>query len=297
MDKQDESAVLVPGLVGFFGANGTLKTSEAMRWPHKVAIKDMELGSGRAWEIREAVEAGLVEVEEFQLPVKDLSRRYSKLTGQRELWNAFNDSMSTSMEDPEIRTVVIDTGTSLWQLIRDAYLQELQEAEIRKNPRTSENDLRKQLLQIEHGEPNRRMDHIVQMAKIHKKWVILIHHDTDQYVPITAGGHPVIDTQTGQPKMAATGKRIADGWRRTGPALDWQFESIVNDLPSGVPEPTFTIREKTAGGIFLRNMVFTITPGRGKMSLFRSLELANGSELTEAEKEAAEKKAKVANGD
>ncbi len=294
MDKQAESAVLVPGLVGFFGANGTLKTSEAMRWPHKVAIMDMELGSDRAWEIREAIKDELVEVHPFELPVKDMSKRYSKLMGQRELWNAFSDRMGTVMEDPKIRTVVIDTGTSLWQLIRDAYLQELQEVELRKKPNTPDHELRKQLLQIEHGEPNRRMDHIVQMAKIHKKWVILIHHDTDQYVPITVGGQPVIDTQTGQPKMAATGKRIADGWRRTGPALDWQFESIVNDPPSGVPEPTFTIREKTAGGIFLRNMVFTLTPGRNQMSLFRYLELANGSELTEIEKEKA--KAKAANG-
>ena len=99
--------------------------------------------------------------------------------------------------------------------------------------------------------------------------------------------------------MAAAGKRIADGWKRTGPALDWQFESIVDDTPTG-PIPTFTVREKTAGGIFLRNMVFTITPstsGKGQMSLFRYLELANGSELTEEEKVKAEEKAeKAANG-
>jgi len=291
VEKQEPSTVLVPGLVGFFGANGTIKTSEAIRWPHKVAVMDLELGSGRAWEIREFTKTGLVEVHEFPLPVKDMSKRFSKLVGQRELWAKLLNQINQAMETPEIRAVVIDTGTALWQLIRDSYLQELQEADLRQGKK--EIDIRKQLLQIEHGdgEPNRRMDHIVQLAKVYKKWVIVIHHDTDEYVPVTIQGIPQLNPD-GTLKTTPSGRRIADGWKRTGPALDWQFESVVLDTPEG-PVPTFTIREKTAGGIFLRNHEFQLTPGKGEMSLFRMLERVNGSELTKDELARAQTKAEA----
>lgn len=283
--QQESSKVLVPGLVGIFGPNGTIKTSQALGWPHKIALLDLELGSQRAWQLQEFIDEDLVEVFKFPLPVKDVHTRYSELKGQSELWADFTKKINEVLEDNEYQTVVIDTATALWQLIRDSYLQELQLADKEKN-----RALRKQLLQIEHGEPNRRMSHIVQMAGVYGKWVVLVHHDTDEYVPLLMGGQPVIDAETQQAKRVVSGKRIADGWNKTGPALDWQFQSELVGT-DGPPKPRFTIRDKTSGGIHLINLPFDIETGRDKQTLFRKLELVNGAELTQEEKDAAEAKA------
>jgi len=283
--RQESSKVLVPGLVGIFGPNGTIKTSQALGWPHKVALLDLELGSQRAWQLQEYVDEGLVEVFRLPLPVKDVHSRYSELKGQSELWATFTTKINQILEDPEYGTVVIDTATALWQLIRDSYLQELQKAD-KENNRT----LRKQLLRIEHGEPNRRMAHIVQMASVYDKWIVMVHHDADEYVPLLMGGYPVIDTETHQAKQVVSGKRIPDGWNKTGPALDWQFQSELVGT-DGPPKPRFTIRDKTSGGIHLLNLPFEIETGRDKQSLFRKLELANGAEPTQEEKDAAQVKA------
>jgi len=287
VERQESSEVLVPGLVGIFGPNGTIKTSQSLGWPHKVALLDLELGSQRAWQLQEYIDGGLAEVFKFPLPVKDVHSRYSELKGQSELWAKFTTKINEVLEDSNYQTVVIDTATALWQLIRDSFLQELQLADKEKGQ-----PLRKQLLQIEHGEPNRRMSHIVQMAGVYGKWIVMIHHDADEYVPLLMGGQPVIDAETHQAKRVVSGKRIPDGWNKTGPALDWQFQSALVGT-DGPPKPMFTIRDKTSGGIHLLNLPFEIETGRDKQTLFRKLELANGAEPTQEEKDAAQAKAEA----
>lgn len=242
---------LIPGVVGIYGPSGSLKTSMGLSWPKRLKVFDFDLGVHRAWKVGDLVEAGEVEVETFATPDKGfstLTRRSTRVEGSRELWNKFLKSYAEACEDGEVKAIQLDTNTVVWKLIQDAYLQELQDVQIKQGK--PEHEIRKQLIQIEFGEPNTRMRTILQSAPIYKKWLVLIMHDTDEYAPITMGGKPVIDPNTGNPRNAPTGNKVPDGFRYIKGICDWLFVSSAKVGDDGRIVPSVKI-EKSAMGIDL----------------------------------------------
>ena len=239
---------LMPGVVGIYGPPGSLKTSMGLSWAKKLKVFDFDLGSQRGWKIWDLIEKGEVEVETFPMPDKSLTKRSTRVEGSRELWTQFLTSYEKACEDKDVMAIQLDTTTVIWRLIQDAYLQELQEVQIAKGD--ADHAIRKNLIQIEFGEPNTRMRTILQSAAVYKKWLILIMHDTDEYAPILMGGKPVIDVNTGNPKSAPTGNRIPDGFRYIRSICDWLFVSSVEPDADGRVTPRVRV-EKSAMGIDL----------------------------------------------
>lgn len=236
---------LPPGIYGFYGRPGTLKTSIALSFPGKIKMYDFDLGAHRGWEFKKSLESGQLIHKEMPLPVKSITKRSSLVEGCSEMWEQFIRDYTESMENPEIKTVIIDTATNEWTLCADAYLQELQ----RFNP------TRKQLIQIEFREPNQRQKMLFSAPRVYKKKLVLVMHETDERVPLMYNGQPVLD-QNGQQQTTMTGRKIPDGFRQTIGLADWIFYTDVEERVEGKEKkqvPSVTI-EKSAAGIDLVGM-------------------------------------------
>jgi hypothetical protein len=236
-----------PAVSAIFGAPGTIKTSiiltmtDTLDLKGKLHLYDFDLGFDRAWQSELKVASGEIIHEPMFLPTRNLSRKETKLEGFLELWQEFVNNFRQDCDSREVSAIAWDTATAVWALCRDAYLQELQ--------RTNVN--RKQLLQIEYGEPNQRMNQLFALAKATKTHLLLAHHETDEYVTVTMGGKPVLD-QDGNPKTTTSGKKLPDGFRYTSGKADWVFYTYINE-ETGSPMCRV---EKSAEGWQLKGTVW-----------------------------------------
>lgn len=266
-----------PSVIGIFGPPNTLKSSIAVgitdleEFTGCLRYYDFDLGFDRAWGGEDKTADGRIELETMFLPTRDLDRKDTKMVGFSELWTEFTDNFKKDCQNPWCSGIAWDTATSVWALCRDAYLQELQ--------RGSPN--RKQLLQIEYGEPNQRMNRLFAMAKAHKKFLFSLHHETDEYVTVTMGGRPVLD-QDGTPKTTTSGRKLPDGFRYTMGKADWVLYTYEADSAPWVRV------EKTAEGWQLKGSTwkwFTFGQLNQGIALYKGIdasqpaseEAANGS--------------------
>ena len=264
---------LKPGVVSIWGPRGSMKSSQGSSWPGVVKVFDFDLGIQRAWDIEKRINEGIVDITRMEMPTKDLATRWAKLEGFTELWLEFIKEYSLACKNPDVKTIMFDTNTINWSLIRDGYLEELQNNHIAQGKPSK--DQRRQLIQIEYGEPNQRMRTLFHMASSAGKWLVLIHHETDEYVPLMMAGQPVIDPDTMQPKRVSTGKQIADGWKYTEAACDWIFKTGIDmqDREGGgkmvVP---YAEIEKSALGIDVVGVRLNLDVGEVKDTMFEKLE-------------------------
>lgn len=232
-----------PGVAMLYGPQGSLKSSMAITWPKNIVYFDFDLGHQRAWQIDGMINSGVVDIRKMPLPERSLTTRYTKLDGYLDMWKEFTESIWSACEDPEVSTIIIDTLTNQWRLCCDAYLEEIQKV----NPN------RKQLLQIEYGEPNTRQRSLFDAIKTHNKWLVICMHETDEYAPILMNGRPVINDD-GTQRTMQTGAKVPDGFRYSRPLSDWVFNSKLipfeDDQGKNRVKPMIVI-EKSASGIDL----------------------------------------------
>jgi len=263
---------LKPGVVSIWGPRGSMKSSQGASFPPVVKIFDFDLGIQRAWDIEKYIESGHVEIETMLMPTKSLSTRWAKLEGFKQLWLDFIVKYEMACQDKNCHTIMMDTNTINWALIRDGYLEELQDDQVAKGQK----DLRKQLIQIEYGEPNQRMRALFHMAASAGKWLVLVHHETDEYIPLLMVGQPVIDPDTLQPKRTPTGKQVSDGWRGTEAACDWIFKTGLKEQEregGGKIMIPYAEVEKSALGIDIVGVRLNLDVGEVKQTMFQKLEM------------------------
>mgnify|MGYP001600808367 CR=1 FL=1 len=234
-----------PSVTTIYGEPGTIKTSLALTWPKPIAFYDLEYGGRRAWMWQDMVDKGVVVPRSFQVPHHSLISRYEKLSGYIKVWQDFALSMEKDLS--LFPTVVWDTGTVVWALDRDAMLEELQLT----------SPTRRQLLQIEYGEPNRRMTELFNLAKAMSKNLVITHHETDEYINLMDPLGRAIMDERGNPVSVSTGKKIPEGFRHTVGLSDWVLRTAITVPRTGTNgslTPTATV-EKSAYGLLLRGQV------------------------------------------
>lgn len=195
---------MIPGVTTIFGEPGTCKSSIATTWPKPLAFYDLENGARRVWGIDKLIESKQVLLRRVKIPNRSLTRRYEKLDGYSAAWNELTQQIFADLESKQFKSLVWDTGTLLWALDRDAYLEERQ----REKPN------KKTLDTIEYAEPNRRLDTLYAMVKTYDIHLAVTHHDKDEYVTELAAGKPVVD-DNGNPKQIPSGKKLPDGFKQT----------------------------------------------------------------------------------
>lgn len=149
------------------------------------------------------------------------------LTGWREKYEDFIDAYFVNLEDEDTRQIVIDTETRTWLIIRNAFLQQVQEAQAGNNKAEAD-----RLGTLQYTEPNSRYEQITVAPKMYGKDLILIGHMKQEYKGDTA-----------------TGRMIHDGHKEAENIADLFLEFGIENK-----QPVATIRKAGAGGLELIGM-------------------------------------------
>ncbi len=211
---------------------------------------------------------GLIKLEQFIMPfqigqfdaVKDNVRQSKIVIGMKELFYEFAGRFITHLKDPAISTIMVDTGTLLYDITCQAYLQELQEKQLPLLPNGMGRDnkpLRTQLLPIEYREPYIRMRGFAYQAKAFKKHLVVTHHASDEYGPVRQRDGSVMESKTGN--------RVMHGWTQWGDSAD-----IVGHIYWDKKEMKPYFKVELAEVKELEGMVF-VNPNFDDISLIVSL--------------------------
>ena len=217
-------------IIGYWGDDKSCKTTLALTSPRPILYQEFDIGGlDRASrnigdnKILDWVRDGSIitksYVMPFQLgsldPVKNIIRPSKIVVGIKELWYQWLGDFMKALKDDNILSIVIDTGTLLWEVTNTGYLQEKQELQMPLRVDGMGKDgkpLRTQLLQIEYKEPNIRMRSIIYQAKAHHKHLIMTHHSRDEY--------GLIKQRDGTMGEGKTGKKERNGWTALGDGAD-----------------------------------------------------------------------------
>lgn len=210
---------LYPSIWTIFGQKYTAKSSIALTFPKKIAYYDLEMGAIRAWGWKELVDRGDVLPRSGNIPTRSLIRRYEMLHGYQAAWKAFVDQLDEDLQNESVKTVVIDTGSKLRALIRDAFLEY----------RQGERPGKKTLDQIEYAEPNRRTEDVMEAPRVAGKHLVVVYHETDEYAPVIGPDGQVVRDENNSVKREQTGKKIPNGYTHAEDASDWIFRTHLND--------------------------------------------------------------------
>ncbi len=170
-----------PSIIGIWGAPGTIKSTLAATWPMGIGWHEFDIGGferGSAY-LNEEQKAGIT-LHQYHIPIRLTMEKEMghALEGWMEMWAMFLKNIQADLRDPNIHTLVYDTGTLCWQACHRAYLQMLQ--------KTKPN--RENLMKEEYGDVNPWMYAVLQKPKAEGKHLVVTFHDAPYYVDVVRNG-------------------------------------------------------------------------------------------------------------
>jgi len=211
-----------------YGEDKTAKSTLALSFPKPLAYMELDIGGfARAnrnlphLPIADWTEQGLIKLEQYIIPfqigqldaINNTIRPSKIIVGMKELFYQFAGKFIKHL-DEDVATIVVDTGTLLYELTCQGYLQEKQEAQLDANGnlKPGEKSLRSSLTPLEYREPYTRMRGFIYNAKARGKHLVLTHHATDEYAPQPQRDGTIAEVRTG--------KRVRHGWSQLGDSAD-----------------------------------------------------------------------------
>ena len=211
-----------------WGEDKSCKSTMALSFPRPLVNMEFDIGGfNRACrnigdlKIKDWKDTGEITNQQYIMPMQlqlDSAKQLgpSKIViGIKELWYEFATGFIKNVQNPDVQTIVVDTGTLLYELTCTGYLQEKQELQmpLRPDGKGSDNKaLRVSLLPIEYREPYIRMRGFLHQAKAYRKNLVLTHHAADEY--------GLIRLRDGGMGEGKTGKRVLHGWTQLGDGAD-----------------------------------------------------------------------------
>lgn len=232
-------------VVGIWGEDKTGKSTLALTFPKPMLVLEIDVGGfdravnpisvgNKMYHWQDLIKSGDITIKNYAMPFqtdqisnlslgeRTLASPSRKVKGMRELYYRLLQDYMDALDDPNIQTIVVDTGTLLWELTTSAYLQELQEKQFdQKGNLLPGEKMRVQLQQIEYKEPNIRMRAFIYQSKVRGKFLIMTHHASDEYGQIMVNG----SLQKGP-----TGKRAMHGWNSFGDGADMIVQCFVKKV-------------------------------------------------------------------
>lgn len=216
------------GVCSICGDEGTGKSTIALSFPPRIEHMDIDVGgfARAAWRLEPKILAGIHSKSYPQLTmqrakivgaqVSSASSRLvvpRKVEGMIELWQQIANDFVDHCENKEVKTIIIDSATLLWNIAHKAHLQILQENQ-KANAKGAfpESEYREKLQPWEYGTPNDQMRTILHTARSFGKNLILLHYPTDEYGPIP--------DKDGNMRDGKTGKTVLDGFKETAKLSD-----------------------------------------------------------------------------
>lgn len=211
------------GIVTICGDEGTGKTTMTLTFPKPIVHFDTDVGGFRRaiWRLdaKDIVSNSYpkpIQIEKLMGQTGQPSTRVvipKKVEGMKELWQQIVTDFVAACTNASVRTIVIDSSTSLWNICHQSHLQELQEKQLAqhrlKNPKVpfDESEYREKLLPIEYGPANDRMRTVLHTARSFNKNLVLTHYPTDEYGVVPDGKGNMVEGKTGL--------KVIDGFKET----------------------------------------------------------------------------------
>ena len=184
-------------IIAIMGENKTGTSTLSLTFPKPLHHIDFDPGGFEraARRFNEELDSGAIQHTVYFTPLQAMREKIEgktsmkpriRLHGYKEQWyqmlSIYFDILEGSKKAGNgemFKTVVFDTFTGVYELARDGYLQELQEAQ------KPDAQIRERLLQIEYGPINKRMKAIIDAAsevgRSREFHLVLVHHMTDVY--------------------------------------------------------------------------------------------------------------------
>ncbi len=237
-----------------WGEDKTIKTSLGLSFPKPIKHMEFDIGGfdranrnihkpaytdsngilvpEHSLPVRDWVNQGLITSDQYIVPFQiQLDRATGSqpkiVVGMKELFYSFASDYIKHLDDPNIATIMVDTGTLLYDITCQGYVQELQEKQMPLTAGGMGKDgkaLRTQLQPQEYREPYIRMRGFIYQAKAKKKNLVMTHHATDEYGLVNVG--------QGILEQGKTGKRVLHGWGQLGDAADVVVKTTWNKTTS-----------------------------------------------------------------
>lgn len=220
-------------IFSIFGEDKSCKTTLALTFPKPLVHMELDIGGFERANrnlphlpIKDWTDQGKIIPEKYIIPfqigkldaINSTIRPSKIIVGMKELFYKFAAKFIQHL-DEDIATIVVDTGTLLYELTCQGFLQEKQEIQldVKGNLKVGEK-LRVSLLPMEYREPYTRMRGFIYNAKAKGKHLVLTHHATDEYKPIPQKDGSVAESRTG--------KRVRHGWAQLGDSADVMVHTI-----------------------------------------------------------------------
>ena len=177
--------------IAIYGERKRGKSAFAMSCPTPIEYFDFELGSSR-------VEPKYVPKDMVVHDMYEAKLGYTVAKNDtiiQKFWTDFEKKYFKALEDPNVKTIVWDTASKVWEAKRHQALAEIRE----------EHPDRKTLSKFEYSVPNKDMAKLVILARSYHKLLMLVHHTKDVYDPKTE---------------LPTGELTWDGFTHTGDYVD-----------------------------------------------------------------------------
>ena len=207
-------------IIAVWGDEKTAKTTFGLTFPKPIKHFDPDLGFYRAApRFKKEIDAGEITTKEYPIPLQ----MGVGLKGIRELWEEFQKDYYTAAMDKNVATLVVDSGTQLYEVVRLAFLQERQEAQVKRGMKPNDT-LRESLLPVEYAEPFARLDSIYYTAKATRKHLVVTHFSREERADR-------LNPTTGVIENVTTGKMELDGYKRTARQVDMVLYTYMAPAP------------------------------------------------------------------
>ena len=202
--------------ISLVGKLKTGKTTFALSAPKPMVFFDFEMGYSR-------VEPRFIdnpnEITIHKLVDETLVNRKKKENIQKaiDFWENILTLYNDALENPNVKSIVFDTFTSVWEARRMAHLATIRQTDPNRSS----------LMPPEYFIPNTDIKVMLVQARVHDKILIVTHHTRPEYM----GNEP-------------TGKDEPDGFKKTGDLVDvvlWTDKQY--DKQSGITVPVAKITE------------------------------------------------------
>lgn len=188
---------MLPNIItSISGKPKTGKTHLSLSWPSPIVVFSFDIG-------QEPVLAKFkgkdIRVVQYPLPIIDTVKGKGQQDEIKQLWDKFSTDFREATENTEVKTVIIDTWTALYQIAQIARAKELGQVNI----------MREQF-----GEVYARLRSLIHRCRLSGQNLVLVTYLRDRYVD---------DSNTGELEM--------DGWRGTESEVDvilWTTKDTVN---------------------------------------------------------------------
>ena len=163
---------MIPSLcISLVGEPKSGKTHFAMTFPDPICLFSFDIG---AKFVRTKFPDKEIDIRTYPIPI--IESAHPKPYAE-EFYHQIKEDYTEVTSSGAYKTVVIDTGTALWEIVRHAYTEE-------KN--------RKQILRVEYAEPNARMSWFLMQPMVLGVNVVATHYLKDRYVNDANTGEKVL---------------------------------------------------------------------------------------------------------